>query len=140
MVYKKMHCMSIAFQECDSPERILMMNSLLLWHTSTLVTFPFVLFNAHRIGLLVQLKNIVYKELCSLLEQETDPVGVPAYVQKEPVAFIRLAQEKWEGKLKQAINKLCIDFRAPLAREVCETNNMAHIKYEYVGTDRSEIP
>ena len=46
-------------------------------------------------------------------------VGVPADVQKEPVAFIRLAQEKWEGKLKQAINKLCTTYKVSLSRQVC---------------------
>lgn len=70
-------------------------------------------------ALLVQLKNTVYKELFNLLEQGTDPVGVPTHIQKEPVAFIRLAQEKWEGKLKQAINKLCVDYKVSLSVQVC---------------------
>ena len=73
----------------------------------------------HIAGLLVQLKNTVYKELFSLLEQGTDTAGVPAYVLKEPVTFIRLAQEKWERKLKQAVNKLCIDYKVVLAKQVC---------------------
>ena len=77
----------------------------------------------HTSGLLVQLKNTVYKELFNLLDEGTDPVDVPAQVQKEPVTFIRLAQEKWEGKLRQAINKLCVDFRVPLSRQVCSVWN-----------------
>ena len=68
--------------------------------------------------MLVQLKNSIYKELFTLLHQGTDVAGVPAHVQKEPVAFIRLAQEKWEGKLKQAINKLCTTYRVGLSRQV----------------------
>ncbi len=70
------------------------------------------------LGLLVQFKNTVYKELFSLLEQGADPVSIPAHVQKEPVAFIRLAQERWEEKLKQALNKLCVNYSVSLSRQV----------------------
>lgn len=76
------------------------------------------LINAHFIGWLVQLKNAVYKELFSLLQQGVHLENVPAKIQKEPVEFIRLAQEKWEEKLKHAINKLCVDHKAVLAKEV----------------------
>ena len=71
------------------------------------------------IGLLVQLKNAVYKELFRLLEQGISATEAPAYVQKEPVEFIRSAHEKWEGRLKLAINRLCSNYNVVLARLVC---------------------
>ena len=69
-------------------------------------------------GLLIQLKNTVFKELFILLDSGTNTAGVPEHVLKEPVSFIRLAQEKWEGKLHQAINKLCTDYNVVLSRQV----------------------
>lgn len=72
------------------------------------------------VALLVQLKNAVFKELYCLLEQGVDVSdSSPVHIQKEPVSFIRLAQSKWEDKLKVAINKLCLDHNVVLSRQVC---------------------
>ena len=69
----------------------------------------------------VQLKNAVFKELIQLQGQ----VGVVPTVSatpppqlKEPLDFLREAQEEWEGKLRRGINALCTDQGVPLAREV----------------------
>lgn len=53
-----------------------------------------------------------------MLEQGVNVVDVPEHIQKEPVEFIRLAQEKWESKLKLAINKLCVDYKVVLSKKV----------------------
>ncbi len=66
----------------------------------------------------VQLKNAVYKELFGLLERGVDTTEVPAHVQKEPVDFIRSAQERWERRLRVAINRLCGNYNVVLSRQV----------------------
>lgn len=73
-------------------------------------------------ALLVRLKNAVYKELFRLLEQgRIGSVDTPLHVQKEPVSFIRMAQRKWEDRLKIAINKLCTDNNVVLSKCVSQS-------------------
>ena len=51
-------------------------------------------------------------------DEVVNTVDVPPTHLKEPVDFVREAQEKWEDKLKQAINKLCTDYKVVLSQLV----------------------
>ena len=77
--------------------------------------------NSFIIGLQVQLKNAVYKELSRLHNEGGVPNSIETPLQhyKEPLDFIREAQEDWESKLRRGINTLCTEKGLVLAKEVC---------------------
>ena len=47
------------------------------------------------------------------------PLDIPPKHRKEPLDFVREAQEEWEVKLRRGVNTLCTELGVPLAREVC---------------------
>ena len=68
----------------------------------------------------VQLKNAIYKELIQLQNKGgvPGPLEVPLPHLKEPLDFLREAQEDWESKLRRGINTLCTEKGVPLSKEV----------------------
>lgn len=46
-------------------------------------------------------------------------LDIPSKHRKEPLDFVREAQEEWEVKLRRGVNTLCTELGVPLAREVC---------------------
>ena len=66
-----------------------------------------------------QLKNAIYKELIKLQARVDSPITEPHPHHKEPLDFVRVAQEEWEAKLKRGINTLCTEKSLPLCKEVC---------------------
>ena len=46
------------------------------------------------------------------------PLDIPSEHRKEPLDFVREAQEKWEVKMKRGVNTLCTELGVPLSREV----------------------
>ena len=68
----------------------------------------------------VQLKNAIYKELIQLQNKGgvPGPLEVPLPHLKEPLDFLREAQEDWESKLRRGINALCTEKGVPLSKEV----------------------
>ncbi|XP_064400158.1 TBC1 domain family member 19-like isoform X2 [Halichondria panicea] len=63
------------------------------------------------------LKNAVYKEVISLQNK----VGIDGSelrpLCKEPLDFVRVAEEEWEATLRQGINTLAIEKNLPLCKE-----------------------
>ena len=47
------------------------------------------------------------------------PLDIPLEHKKEPLDFVREAQEEWEVKLRRGVNTLCTELGVPPAREVC---------------------
>ena len=47
------------------------------------------------------------------------PLDIPLEHRKEPLDFVREAQEEWEVKLRRGVNTLCTELGVHLAREVC---------------------
>ncbi len=70
------------------------------------------------IELQTQLKNAVYKEMIRLQNK----VGIAGSelrpLCKEPLDFVRVAEEEWEATLRRGINTLAIEKNLPLCKEV----------------------
>ena len=63
---------------------------------------------------------------CSRLHQSgiPSPLDIPPRHRKEPLDFVREAQEEWEVKLRRGVNTLCTELGVPLTREVCVCEGM----------------
>lgn len=68
----------------------------------------------------VQLKNVIFKELVQIQNNGGVPhhLPIPRHHMKEPLDFVRGAQENWESKLRRGINLLCTEIGVPLSKEV----------------------
>ena len=67
------------------------------------------------LGLQIQLKNSVYKELIHL---QTEGVNTGLTPHKEPLDFVRSVQVEWEKTIKLAVIKLCADSKAVFFKQV----------------------
>ena len=56
------------------------------------------------------------------------PLLPPSLLSAEPLAYMRLAQEDWEGRMRRGVNTLCTELGTPLAKEVYMNNHL----YVYV--------
>lgn len=69
------------------------------------------------IELHTRLRNAVYKELFNIHIEGVN-VAIPAEIRKEPVEYISSAQQNWEKKLKQVVEKIYISKNVTLFKEV----------------------
>ena len=60
----------------------------------------------------------MYKELFNLSEEGASIPGAPLEETKEPLEYVRLAQDLWQMKLRNAVIRLCSETKAMLAKPV----------------------
>lgn len=86
-----------------------------------------------------KLRNVIYKYL-QTHPITSHPASTPAEHIKEPLLYLRKAQQAWEKRILKSLNSMCTELNMPLARKRAEKEQKELIaRWTELGTDGPDL-